>query len=84
MLAASALTGPAAPHLQKPERQATVEVACALEGLACCLSASLAQSAEGGAGAEAAAAERQRQERYAESACVAARFLLRAQVHWQG
>ncbi|PRW60046.1 hypothetical protein C2E21_1401 [Chlorella sorokiniana] len=64
-----------------PERQATVEVACALEGLVHCLQASLAQAASEQMGSGgAAAAESERHQVYADCALVAVRFLLEAQV----
>lgn len=66
---------------QVPERQATVEVACALEGLVSCLQASLAQAASEQAGSGAtAAAQAEQHQLYADCVLVAVRFLLDAQV----
>ena len=82
VLSGAALVFPACVcALQAPERQATVEVACALEGLAHCLQASLADAAA----AAPAIQQQEEQERkqlqlYAECAAVACRFLLEAQV----
>lgn len=70
-----------APKPQAPERQATVEVACALEGLVNCLQASLAQAAsEHAGGGPAAAADSERHQLYADCTLVATQFLLAAQV----
>jgi len=74
--------------VQYPDQQATVEVACALEGLAYCLQVS---TADGAAAAQMAAAgdadaqdvaeeERERQHRYSRAARIAVAFLLEAQV----
>ena len=69
------------PPSQAPERQATVEVACALEGLVHCMQASLAQAAsEQAAGGGAAACEAERHQLYADCALAAVQFLLAAQV----
>lgn len=68
---------------QAPCQQAVVEVACALEGLSHCLAVchAQAQHARAAKGAVTAAEEtRQRLERYAACALVAAGFLLEAQV----
>jgi hypothetical protein len=67
--------------LQAPEQQATVEVACALEGLAHCLQASLADAAAAApAIQQEEEQERKRLQLYAECATSACRFLLEAQV----
>lgn len=63
-----------------------MEVACALEGLAHCLEASMAQAAEdassgaGGSAGQEPEQEARRLELYAECARIAAEFLLEAQV----